>query len=163
MSKPSKEYNDASLIAMENRLFDHFIDAMQDQYQAMYAFMDHICPHSNAPTIQETPDGDKISSNPPHSNEPTIQESHHLSNSCDKTQSLHNSLIDTISTPPHLNGPTIQETPYSDDISRTPPHSNKPTIQESPDGDEICITPSYSNELPIQENPDSNKIATSSE
>jgi hypothetical protein len=38
MPKPTKEDNDASFLATENRLFDHLIDAMQDQSQAMYAF-----------------------------------------------------------------------------------------------------------------------------
>jgi hypothetical protein len=129
MSKPTQEDNDASLLAMENRLFDRLFDAMKDQSQAMYAFTDHISPHSNEPTIQETPDGDEISSTPPHSNEPTIQESHHLSNSCDNMQPLYNSFTNTNSTPPHLNKPTIQETPDGNEISSTPPHSNEPTIQ----------------------------------
>jgi hypothetical protein len=89
MSKPTKEENDASLLAMENHLFDNLMDAMQDQSQAMYAFVDHhvrhfsnSCdnaqplynsvadsssnhPRLNEPTIQETPDDDKISSNSP--------------------------------------------------------------------------------------------------
>jgi hypothetical protein len=89
MSKPTKEENDASLIAMENHLFDRLMDAMQDQSQAMYDFVDlHVhhfsnsCdnaqplynsvadsssnhPHLNTPTIQETPDGDEISNNSP--------------------------------------------------------------------------------------------------
>jgi hypothetical protein len=162
MSKPTKEYNDASLLAMENRLFDRLFDATKDQSQAMYAFMDYVSPHSNGPTIQETPDDDDISSTPPHSNEPTIQESHHLSNSCDNTQPLHNSFTDTNITTPHSNAPTIQETPDGDKISSNPPHLNEPTIQESPDGDEISITP-YSNKLPIQETQDGDEIATSSE
>jgi hypothetical protein len=38
----AKEDNDASLLAMENRLFGRFFDAMKYQSQAMYAFMDHI-------------------------------------------------------------------------------------------------------------------------
>jgi hypothetical protein len=41
MLKPTKEDNDASLVAMENRLFDRLMDAMQDQSQAMCAFVDH--------------------------------------------------------------------------------------------------------------------------
>jgi hypothetical protein len=82
MSKPTKEYNDASLLATENSLCGRLCGAMKDQAQATYEFMDHVSPHSNKPTIQETPYGDEISSTPPHSNEPTIQESHHLSNSC---------------------------------------------------------------------------------
>jgi hypothetical protein len=89
MSKPTKEENDASLLAMENHQFDCLMDAMQDQYQAMYAFVDlHVhhfsnsCdnaqslytsvadsisnhPRLNKPTIQETPDGNEISSNSP--------------------------------------------------------------------------------------------------
>jgi hypothetical protein len=88
MSKPTNEDNDASLLAMESRLFNRLMDAMQDQYQAMYAFVDcHVhhfsnsCdnvqplhysvadsisnpPRWNEPTIQETPDGDEISTNP---------------------------------------------------------------------------------------------------
>jgi hypothetical protein len=47
MLKPTKEDNEASLIAMENLLFDRLFDATKDQSQAMYAFMDHISPHSN--------------------------------------------------------------------------------------------------------------------
>jgi hypothetical protein len=43
-------HNYTSLLATENRLFDCLLDAMKDQYQAMYAFMDHISPHSNEPT-----------------------------------------------------------------------------------------------------------------
>jgi hypothetical protein len=83
----------------------------------MYAFMDHICPHSNEPTIQETQDGDEISSIPPHSIEPTIQESQHLSNSCDNTKPMYNSFTDIKSTPPHLNELPIQETPNDHEIS----------------------------------------------
>jgi hypothetical protein len=83
MSKQTKEYNHSSLLAMANHLFEHLFDAMKDQSQAMYVFMDHISPHPNEPTIQETPDGNAISSTPPYSNRPTIQETHHLSNSCD--------------------------------------------------------------------------------
>jgi hypothetical protein len=64
MSKPTKEDNDTSLLAMENHLFDRLFDATRDQSQAMYAFMAHIFPHSHEPTIQETPDGDEISSTP---------------------------------------------------------------------------------------------------
>jgi hypothetical protein len=45
MLKPTREENDASLLVMENRLFDRLCDAMKDQSQAMYAFMDHISPH----------------------------------------------------------------------------------------------------------------------
>jgi hypothetical protein len=101
MSKPAKEDNDASLLAMENRLFDRLMDAMQDQSQAMYAFVDrHVhqfsnsCddaqplynrvvdssgnpPHLNEPTIQETPDGDEISITPPYLNALPIQETPH--------------------------------------------------------------------------------------
>jgi hypothetical protein len=108
-------------------------------------------------------DDDEISSNPPHSNEPTIQESHHLSNSCDNTQPLHNSFTYINSTPPHSKEPNIQETPDGDKVSSTPPDLNEPTIQESPDGDEISTTPPYSNKLPIQETPDGDEISTSSE
>jgi hypothetical protein len=45
MSKPTKEDNDASLLATENRLFDHLMDAMQYQSQAMYAFIDRHVDH----------------------------------------------------------------------------------------------------------------------
>jgi hypothetical protein len=128
ISKPTKEDNDASLLAMENHLFDCLMDAMQYQSQAMYAFVDrHVhhlynsCdnahplhnsitdsisnhPHLNEPTSQETPDGDDISS-----------------------------------TSPNSNIPTIQETPDGDEISFTPPYFNALPIQETPDGDEIAI------------------------
>jgi hypothetical protein len=122
MSKPTKEDNDASLLAMDNRLFDCLMDAMQYQSQAMYAFVD--C-HINV---------------------------HHLSSSCDNAQPLHNVIADSSSNPPDLNEPTSQETnPDGDEISSTSPNSNRPTIQETPDGDKISITPPYSNALPIQE------------
>jgi hypothetical protein len=88
MSKSTKEENDASLLALENHLFDRLMDAMQDQSQAMYAFVDRVHHFSNScdnaqplynsvadsssnhpclnkPTIQETPDVDEISSNSP--------------------------------------------------------------------------------------------------
>jgi hypothetical protein len=45
MSKPTKEDNYASLLTMENRLFDCLMDVMQDQSQAMYAFVDHHVHH----------------------------------------------------------------------------------------------------------------------
>jgi hypothetical protein len=97
MLKPTTEDNDASLLAMENHLFDRLMDAMQYQSQAMYAFVDrHV---------------------------------HYLSNSCENTQPLHNSVADYIITPPHLNEPTIQETPDGNKISSTSPNSNRPTIQ----------------------------------
>jgi hypothetical protein len=163
MPKLTNEDNDASLLAMENRLFDHLFDATKDQSQAMYAFVDHISPHSNEPTIQEAPDDNEISSTPYYSNEPTIQESHHLSNSCDNAQPLHNIGTDSSSTPPRLNKPTIQETPDGNEISSISPNSNRPTIQENPDGDEISITSPSFNALPIQETPDGDEIATSSE
>jgi hypothetical protein len=132
MPKPTKEDNDASLLAMENRLFERLMDAMQDQSQAMYAFVD--------------------------------RHFHHLSNSCDNGQPLHNSIADSIRNLPHLNEPTIQETPDGDESSSTSsPNSNRPTIQETPDGDEISITPPYFNALPIQETPYGDEIATSSE
>jgi hypothetical protein len=110
MSKPTKEDNDASLLATENSLFGRLMHGMQDQSQAMYAFIDRNV--------------------------------HHLSNSCDNAQPLHNSITYSISTPPRL---------------------NEPTIQETPDGNEIIVTPPYFNALPIQENPDGDEIATSSE
>jgi hypothetical protein len=131
MSKPTKEDNDASLLAMESRLFDRLVDAIQDQSQAMYAFVEcHV---------------------------------HHLSNSCDNAQPLHNSIAYSSSTPPRLNEPTIQETPDGDEISSTSPNLNRPTIQETLDGNEISTTPPYFNALPIQETPDGDEIAASSE
>jgi hypothetical protein len=126
MSKPTKEDNDASLFATENRLFDRLMDIMQDKSQAMYAFVDrnihhfsnscdnaqplHIIikeysstpPRLSEPTIHDTPDGDEISS-----------------------------------TSPNLNRPTIQETPDGEEISITPPYFNALPIQETPDGDEL--------------------------
>jgi hypothetical protein len=45
MSKPTRENNDASLLARDKRLFEHLMDAMQDQYQAIYAFIDHHVHH----------------------------------------------------------------------------------------------------------------------
>jgi hypothetical protein len=129
MSKPTKEDNDASLLALENRIFDRLMDVMQDHSQAMYAFVDrhahhftNSCdnaqllhnsvtdssstpPRLNAPTIQETPDRDEISS-----------------------------------TSPNLNRPTIQETPDGDEISTTPSYFNALPIQETPDDDDIATS-----------------------
>jgi hypothetical protein len=136
---------------------------MKDQSQTMYAFLDHFSPHSNEPTIQETPDDNTISSTPPHSNGPTIQDLHHLSNYCGNMQPLHSSFTYTTSTPPHSNEPTIQETRDGNNISSTPPHSNEPTIQESPDGNAITTAHPYLSELPIQETPDGHENATSGE
>jgi hypothetical protein len=82
MSKLTKEDNDASLLAMENHLFYHLFDTMKHQPQAMYAFMDHGLEDHQV---------------------------HHLANSCENTQPLHNSFTHTISTPPHSNGPTNQD------------------------------------------------------
>jgi hypothetical protein len=93
ISKPTKEDNDASLLAMENRLLDRLMDAMQDQSQAVYFFVDHHV--------------------------------HHLSNSCDNAQPLHNIVADSSNNPPHLNEPTSQETPEGDKISSTSPNSNR--------------------------------------
>jgi hypothetical protein len=72
---------------------------------------------------------------------------HHLSNSCDIAQPLHNGVADSSSTPPRLDEPTIQETPDGDEISINPPYFNALPIQETPDGDEIA-TPSESNISP---------------
>jgi hypothetical protein len=48
MSKPIKEDNDANLLATENHIFDRLMDAMQDHYQSMYAFIDcHVHHLSN--------------------------------------------------------------------------------------------------------------------
>jgi hypothetical protein len=93
-----KEDNDASLRAMENRIFECLMDAMQDQSQAMYAFiyrhvhqLSNSCdnaqplhnsvtdsiitpPSLNEPTIQKTPDDDEISITPPYLNALPIQE-----------------------------------------------------------------------------------------
>jgi hypothetical protein len=82
MTKPTKEDNDAILLAMENRIFDRMMDAMQYQYQAMYVFVD--------------------------------RHFHHLSNSCDNAQPLHNSVEDSSRNRTHLNEPTSQETPDND-------------------------------------------------
>jgi hypothetical protein len=106
LSKNSKEDNNTSLFAMENHLFDHLFDAIKDQSQAMYAFMDHISSYSNGPFIQEIPNSDKISSTPPHSNEPTVQESPEG---------------DEMSiTLPYLNKLPIQETSDGDEIATCP-------------------------------------------
>jgi hypothetical protein len=88
---------------------------------------------------------------------------HHLSNSCDNAQPLHNSVEDSSRNRTHLNEPTSQETPDGDEISSTSPNSNIPTIQETPDDDEISITPPYFNALPIQETPAGNETAIPSE
>jgi hypothetical protein len=127
-SKPTKEDKDASFLAMDKRLFDRLMDALQYQSQAMYAFVDrhvnylsnycdNVQPlhnsvadainnptHLNEPTIQENPDGDKISS-----------------------------------TSTNSNRPTIQETPDGDEISTTPPYFNALPTHETLDGDEIAI------------------------
>jgi hypothetical protein len=128
MSKPTKEDNDASLIATENRLFGRLMDVVQDQSQAMYAFVDrhvHHLSHScdNAQLLHNSVADSSI--NPPHLNEPTIQE---------------NPDGDEISsTSPSSNIPTIQETPDDDEISITPPYFNALPIQETPAGNETAI------------------------
>jgi hypothetical protein len=76
MSKPTKEDNDASLLAMENHVFDRLMDAMQDQSQAMYAFVDrHVHYFSNSCDNAQRLHNSVTdsSSNPPCLNEPTIQ------------------------------------------------------------------------------------------
>jgi hypothetical protein len=127
MSNSTKEDNDAGLLAMENRLFDRLMDVMQYQSQAMYAFVDHhvhhfsnCCdnaqplhnivtgssstpPRLNEPTIQETPDGNEISSPSPNLNRPTIQETPDGDD------------IGII--PPSFNALPIQETPDGDEIT----------------------------------------------
>jgi hypothetical protein len=80
MSKPTKEDNGASLLAMENHLFDRLCDAMKDQSQNMYEFMNHALEDRQVL---------------------------HLSNYCDNTQPLYNSFTATINIPPHLNETTI--------------------------------------------------------
>jgi hypothetical protein len=125
MSKPTKEDNDASLLTMENRLFDRLMDAMQDQPQAMHAFVDHHVHHfSNyRDTAQPLHNSVKYSSStPPCLKEPTIQ------------YTPDDSEISSAS--PNLNRPTIQETPDDDEISITPPYFNALPIQETLDGDE---------------------------
>jgi hypothetical protein len=89
----------------------------------------------------------------------TDHQVHHLSNSCDNAQPLHNIVTYSSNTPPCLNEPTIQETPDEDEISSTSPNFNRPTIQETPNDDEISTTPPYFNALPIQETPDGDEIA----
>jgi hypothetical protein len=141
MSKPTKEDNDASLLAVQNLLFNHFMDVIQDQFQAMYAFVDRHGHHLSKSYDNAQPLHTIVtysSSNPPCLNEPTIQET------------LYDDAI--IITSPNSNIPTIQETPDSD----------IPTIQETRDGDDIRIIPPYFNALPIQETQDGNEIATSS-
>jgi hypothetical protein len=127
MPKTNKEDNDSSLLVMENGLFDRLMDAMQDQPQAMYNLVDHhvyhfsnSCdnaqplhnsvidssstpPHLNEPTIQDTPDGNEISSISPNLNRPTIQE----------TPDSNEISI----TPPYFNALPIQETPDGNDIT----------------------------------------------
>jgi hypothetical protein len=75
MLKPTKEDNDASLLAMENHLFDRLTGAMKDESQATYAFIDHILEDRQV---------------------------HHLSNSCDNAQPLHNIITDSSSPHPSL-------------------------------------------------------------
>jgi hypothetical protein len=96
--------------------------AIQDQSQAMYAFVDHHVQHlsnysDNAQPLHNSV-ADSIST-PPRLNEPTIQENPDGN--------------EFSSTSPNSNRSTIQETPDGD----------RPTIQETPDGDEISITPPY--------------------
>jgi hypothetical protein len=142
MSKPNKKDNDASFSSMENRLFGRVMDPMQDQSQAMHAFVDrHIHQLSNScdtaqPLHNIITDS---SSTPPRLDESTIQETPYGD--------------EISSTSPNLIRPTIQETPDGD----------RPTIQETPDDDEISITPPYFNALPIQETPDDDETATPSE
>jgi hypothetical protein len=128
MSKPTKEDNDASLLAMENRLLHHLMDAMQDQSQAMYAFFDCHVHHLSNCCDNAQPLHNSISdssSNPPHLNEPTSQETPDGD--------------EISSTSPNSNRPTIQETPDGNEISITPPYFNALYTQETPYGDEIAI------------------------
>jgi hypothetical protein len=77
MSKPTKEDNDASLLVMENRVFDCLMDAMQDQSQSMYAFVDRHVHHFSNYCDNAQPLHNIVvdsSSTPPHLNEPTIQD-----------------------------------------------------------------------------------------
>jgi hypothetical protein len=73
-------------------------------------------PFLNEPTIQDTQDGDEISSTSPNSNIPTIQET------------------------PDGDIRTIQETPEDDESSIAPPYFNALPIQETPDGDQIATS-----------------------
>jgi hypothetical protein len=122
MSKPTKEDKDASLRAMENHLFDCLMDAMQDQSQAMYTFVDHHVHHLSKSCDNAQPLYNSVSdsrSTPPHLNEPTIQYNPDGNN------------ISSIS--PNLNKPTIQEIPDGEEISITPPYCKALPIQETPD------------------------------
>jgi hypothetical protein len=136
MSKPTKEDNDASLLATENCLFDRLMAAMQDQSQAMYAFVDHRVHHFSYSCDNAQPLHNSVtdsSGTPPRLNKPTIKytpDGNEIS-----------------STSPNLNGLTIQETRDGDEISITPPYFNALPIQETPDGDEIT-TSSESNISP---------------
>jgi hypothetical protein len=137
MLKLTKEDNDASLLAIENRLFDRLFDAMQDQSQATYAFIGRHVHHLSTYCDNAQPMHNIItysSSTPPRLNKPTIQETPYS----DKISS----------TSPNSNRPTIQENPYGD----------IPTIQETPDDDEISVTPPCVNALPIQETPEDDEI-----
>jgi hypothetical protein len=136
MSKPTKEDNDASLLAMENRLFDQLMDAMKYQSQAMYAFVDRHVHHFSNSCDNAQPLHNSVTysnSNPPHLNEPTIQDTP------DDNKISSTSL--------NLNRPTIQKNPDDDEISITPPYFNTLPIQETPDCDEIT-TSSESNIIP---------------
>jgi hypothetical protein len=136
MSKPTKEDYDASLLAMETRVFDHLMDVMQDQSQALYAFVDRHVHHFSNCCDNAQPLYNSITdsiSTPPRLNEPTIQETPDGD--------------EIISTSPNLNRPTIQETPDGDKIGITRPSFNELPIQETPDGDEIT-TSSESNFIP---------------
>jgi hypothetical protein len=114
---------------MENRLFDHLMDAKQDQSQSMYAFVDrHVHQLSNScdnaqPLHNNVTDS---RSTPPHLNEPTIQDTPDDD--------------EISSTSPNLNRPTMQDTPDDDEISITPPYFNALPIQETPDNDEITAS-----------------------
>jgi hypothetical protein len=136
MSKLTKEENDASLLAMENHLSDRLMDAMQDQSQAMYAFVDRHVHHFSNSCDNAQPLHNSVTdsiSTPPCLNEPTIQ----YTPDGDEISS----------TSPNLNRPTIQETPDGDEISITPPYFNALPIQETSDSDEIT-TFSESNTSP---------------
>jgi hypothetical protein len=142
MSKPTKEDNFASLLVMENCLFDRLMDAMQYKSQSMYAFVDRHVHQLYNYCDKEQPLHNIVtysSSTPPSLNEPTIPDTPYG--------------YEISSTSPNSNRPTIQETPDGDIA----------TIQETPDDDEIIITPPYFNALPIQETPYVDEIATSSE
>jgi hypothetical protein len=112
------------------------MDAMKDQSQAMYAFVDRHVHHFSNCCDNAQPLHNSVtesSSTPPRLNEPTIQETPDGD--------------EISSTSPNLNTPTIRETPDGDEIGITPHYFNTLHIQETRDDDEIT-TSSESNISP---------------